>query len=144
MKFWHFAIGALAIGATIGFVWPVAADPLPLDRPVNVNGIDVVCTGIGEGAQHNPDWKTYPIRVEFSNEGAQYLAGAHIALSKDNKQLASFDCSGAWVLLKLTKGTYAVAATLLDHPGDERSATFSPPASGQKRVVLQFPVAAPK
>jgi hypothetical protein len=141
MKFWHFAAVAVAIGVAIGFAWPAAADAIPMDNPATLNGIDVVCTGIGS-AQDDPRWKTYPVRVEFSNGGAQYLAGAHVSLSSGGKQLTAFDCSGSWVLFRVKSGNYKVSATLTDQPGSgERSATFSPPATGQKRVVIQFPVA---
>lgn len=140
MRYWHLALAAVGIGTALGLAWPAAADSLPMDNPVTINGVETVCTGIGS-AQDNPRWKTYPIRVEFSNGGAQYLAGAHVTLKSGGTQLASFDCSGAWVLFRIKPGDYTVSATLTDQPaGGERSATFSPPSSGQKRVVIQFPI----
>ena len=140
MRFWYLALAAVAVGTAVGFAWPAVADPLPMDKPATMNGVEAVCTGIGS-AQDDPRWKAYPVRVEFSNGGAQYLAGAHVKLGSGTTELASFDCSGAWVLFRLKPGNYKVSATLTDQPGGgERSATFSPPASGQKRVVIQFPV----
>src|SRR3954447_2293827 len=140
MKFWHFALAAVSIGSTLSLAWPVSADPLAMDNPTTINGVEVVCTGIGSG-QDDPRWASYPIRVEFSNGGAQYLAGAHVTLRSGAAELASFDCSGSWVLFRLKPGNYKVSASLTDQPGSgERSTTFSPPASGQKRVVIQFPV----
>jgi hypothetical protein len=137
MKLLHsLAAAALFCGSAA----PALAGHMAMDRPVDVNGITTVCTGIGDEAQHDPRWKAYPIRVEFSNGGAQYLSGAHVDL-KDagGKTLASVDCSGAWVLFQLPAGKYSVSATLLYHPEQPaRSASFSPPASGQKRVVLEF------
>ena len=142
VRYWHLALGALALGTVMGFVWPVAADTLPMDNPISIDGTEAVCTGIGS-AQDDPRWKAYPVRVEFSNGGAQYLAGAHVTLSSGGKTLAAFDCSGSWVLFKLKSGSYKVSASLKDEPGaGTRSATFSPPASGQKRVVIQFPMPA--
>jgi hypothetical protein len=144
MKFVHLAVAAVAMGTAAGFYWPAEADPMAMDNPVTMNGIETVCTGIGSG-QDNPAWKTYPIRVEFSNGGAQYLAGAHVELSQGGKTLTSFDCAGSWVLFKLAPGSYKVSAALTRQDGakgDTKSATFSPPASGQKRVVIQFPVTA--
>lgn len=128
---------ALGCGVVAG---PALADSMPMDTPVTVDGIATVCTGIGDDAQNDPRWKAYPIRVEFSNGAAQYLSGAHVTLSDAHgKTLASVDCSGAWVLFQLAQGSYKVFATLLSHPGEPaRSAAFSPPASGQKRVVLEF------
>ncbi len=136
------AVAAIVAGTVAGFVWPASADSIPMDNPTTMNGVETVCTGIGSG-QDNPAWKTYPIRVEFSNGGAQYLAGAHIVLSQGAKTLAAFDCAGSWVLFKVAPGNYKVAATMTGQDkGTTHSAMFSPPASGQKRVVIQFPVQA--
>jgi hypothetical protein len=117
---------------------PALADPMPMDNPVTLNGIETVCTGIAD-SKDDPRWKTYPVRIEFSNGGAQYLAGAHVELSQGSKQLTSLDCSASWVLFKLSPGNYSVTATLLDSNAKPRMAKFSPPKSGQKRIVLRFP-----
>jgi hypothetical protein len=141
MRFVVWAATAIIAGATAGFFWPAQAQSyVSMDNPINVNGIDTVCTGIGDEAQHDPRWAAYPIRIEFSNGGAQYLSGAHVALSAaDGKTMAALDCAGPWVLFKLAPGNYKVDASLLNGQGGGiRSATFSPPATGQKRVVLQF------
>lgn len=130
-----------AFAAVIGCAGaPAFADPLPMDTPITVDGVATVCTGIGEDAQNDPRWKTYPIRVEFSNGAAQYISGAHVTLADaKGKTLVSVDCSGSWVLFQLAPGKYKVSATLTAHPNEPaRSASFSPPASGQKRVVLEF------
>ncbi|MGN6149012.1 MAG: hypothetical protein ACTHPD_10770 [Rhizomicrobium sp.] len=143
MKFIHLAAAAVFIGGAAGFIWPAHAESLPMDTPITVNGIETACSGIGDAPKENPLWKTYPVRVEFSNGGAQYLSGAHVTLSEGGKTLTSFDCSGAWVLFKNLKpgATYKVAATITGQPAGEKSTTFTPPASGQKRVVIQYPVA---
>jgi hypothetical protein len=139
MKFVHWALAAVVIGAAAGLIWPAAADPLPMDNPVTADGVETVCTGIGS-AEDDPRWKGYPVRVEFSNGGAQYLAGVHMTLSGGGKTLAAFDCAGSWVLFKLPPGSYKADANLLyNQGGGTRSVTFSPPASGQKRVIIQFP-----
>jgi hypothetical protein len=129
------AAAALACGAA-----PAFAGSIPMDTPVTVNGITTVCTGIGEDAQQDPRWKAYPIRVEFSNGGAQYLAGATVTL-KDakGKVLSVVDCDGAWVLFQLVPGDYSASATLNGMANvPAASGRFSPPAKGQKRVVLTF------
>ena len=128
---------ALAAGAA-----PALADPLVMDQPISLNGIQTVCTGIGDEAQHDPRWTAYPIRVEFSNGGAQYLSGAHLVLKDSGgKDVTSLDCSGPWVLFQLPAGkSYIAAATFSDDAADgERSAKFTVPDHGQKRVVLAFP-----
>ncbi|HUO91711.1 MAG TPA: hypothetical protein VMU22_02265 [Rhizomicrobium sp.] len=140
MKFVYWAVIAMVAGAVAGFVWPARAQNyVSMDNPIMVNGIDTVCTGIGDEAQHDPRWAAYPIRVEFSNGGAQYLSGAHVSLTQGGKTLAALDCAGSWVLFKLPPGEYRVEASLLNNQGGGvTSAAFSPPAHGQKRVVLQF------
>lgn len=132
---------ALASAAMISSA-SMAASPMPMDSPIMIDGINTVCTGIGDGAQNDTRWASYPIRIEFSNRAAQYLSGAHVVISNaSGKPLSAFDCAGAWVLLQLPAGDYKVTANLLwNQGGGARSASFSPPASGQKRVVLQFPI----
>jgi hypothetical protein len=114
-----------------------------MDTPITVNGIETACSGIGDAPKTDPRWPAYPVRVEFSNGGAQYLSGAHVTLSEGGKTLTSFDCAGSWVLFKNLKpgATYKVAATITGQPAGEKSVNFTPPASGQKRVVIQYPVA---
>src|SRR5437763_7852691 len=77
----------------------------PMDTPTAVGGIGAVCTGVGEEAQ-NPRWLAYPVRIEFSNGGAQYLAGAHVQVTTaGGKPIAGVDCDGPWVLFRLEPGT---------------------------------------
>lgn len=141
MRFLCLAVLAIIAGAVAGFIWPARAQSyVPMDNPISIDGVQTVCTGIGDEAQHDPRWASFPIRVEFSNGGAQYLSGAHVVLlTAGGKSLAALDCAGAWVLFKVGPGDYRIDATLLNNQGGgTRSATFSPPAHGQKRVVLQF------
>jgi len=141
MKFVYLAATAIVAGAVAGFIWPAQAQSyVAMDNPITIDGVDTVCTGIGDEAQHDPRWLTYPIRIEFSNGGAQYLSGAHVVLSSaGGKTLAALDCAGAWVLFKVAPGSYKIDATLLNNQGGgTRSATVSAPAHGQKRVVLDF------
>ena len=116
------------------------ADPLPMDTPTSVDGVRTVCTGVGSG-KDDPRWLSYPVRVEFSNGAAQYLAGAHVTLSGSGRSIASFDCSGSWVLFQLPAGKYNMSAVLAGEPNAEpRSTTFTTSGGGpQKRVEIQFP-----
>ncbi len=139
MRFLYWAAMALVAGGAAGA--PAQAQSfVAMDTPITVNGIETVCTGVGDEAQHDPRWAAYPIRVEFSNDGAQYLSGAHVDLSTaGGKPLAALDCAGSWVLFKLDPGKYRVDATLLyNQGGGTKNAAFVAPATGQKRVVLQF------
>jgi hypothetical protein len=120
---------------------PQGQGAMPMDTPTPIGGIETVCTGVGEQAQ-NPHWLAYPVRIEFSNGGAQYLSGAHVALtSAAGKAVVSVDCGGPWVLFRVNPGSYKVTATLMSQPGGgTASATFTAPRSGQKRVVLDFKI----
>jgi hypothetical protein len=137
MKISNFAVAAVL---TSGIACPVLADSLPMDTPVPVDGIETVCTGIGSG-KDDPRWSEYPVRIEFSNGAAQYLAGVHLTLSGGGRTLTSLECLGSWVLFRLPAGTYKVTAELTSQPGGEpRSTTFTTPGGGpQKRVEVQFP-----
>jgi hypothetical protein len=119
---------------------PGGAPHMPMDRPVSVNGTEAVCTGVGDRAEQDPRWLAYPVRIEFSNKGAQYLSGAHVDLATGSGHtIASVDCDGAWVLFRVPPGIYKVSASLLSQPGGGMArATFAAPASGQKRIVLDF------
>lgn len=133
MEFRNFVLGAAFAGAMAA---PAAADPLPMDSPVTMGGVEAVCTGVGSG-KDDPRWPSYPIKVEFSNGGAQFLSGAHVKVAgADGKAKAEFDCNGPWVLLRVPHGSYHVSATIGDKTHD---ASFSPPDHGQKRVEIQFP-----
>jgi hypothetical protein len=140
-KFLYAALGVMSLSGIAGYFWPASADStIQMDSPVSIGGIQTVCTGIGDDAQHDPRWLAFPIRIEFSNGGAQYLSGAHVELSTaGGKALAALDCAGPWVLFQVGPGSYKVTATLTGQQGGGTStATFSPPAKGQKRVVLGF------
>jgi hypothetical protein len=139
MKINYLVLSILTIGGLTG--WSAKADvPMPMDNPISIDGVQTVCTGIGDEAQHDPRWLAYPVRIEFSNGGAQYLSGAHVVLSSSGgKTIAAVDCEGPWVLFQVGPGNYKVTATLTGQQGaPPASAEFSPPASGQKRVVLDF------
>lgn len=114
-----------------------AAAPLPMDVPVVLGSVETVCTGIGEG-KNDPRWKTYPIRVEFADAQAHYIAGAHVTLADAaGATAAEFDCSGSWVMLSMPR-LYSVTARV----GTEMaSSKFQTPMTGQMRVVLRFPSA---
>jgi hypothetical protein len=97
MRFAHAAIAAFLIGGAAGWFWPAQAQPqqpmpgqqmqgmpqqhMPMDTPVPIGSAHAVCTGVGQGAENDPRWASFPIRLEFSNKGAQYLSGVHLDLS---------------------------------------------------------------
>ena len=136
-------ISLAAAAAFVAFVpgFSAHASPVAMDQPIAIDGIETVCTGIGDEAQHDPRWAAYPVRVEFADKAMHYLSGAHVELrDAGGKTLASLDCAGAWVLFKLAPAKYVVEASLLWEKADTASAPFDAPATGQKRVVLRFNV----
>ncbi len=129
------ALAAIAVASAAP-----AADvtSLPLDTPQTVGGYGVACTGIGQ-TKHDPQWKAYAVRIEFSNALKEYLEGGRITVSSHGKPILSVSCDAPWILLKLPAGEYVVEGTPLNSQAKPRSATFHPPAKGQLRLVLQFP-----
>ncbi len=140
-KAWIAALAALSF-ATAASATPDAkvATVVPLDRTLEVGGVMVGCTGIGQ-TKTDPRWLEFPIRVEFSNPAREYLVGAVVAVSDARGRLVlTVSCEGPWVLLNLHKGaSYKVEAILLERPASApRSATVKA-TNTQQRIVLQFP-----
>ena len=128
----------IAVLALLGATAAAFADPAPMDTPVQMNGLETVCTGVGE-TKDDPKWLAYPIRIEFSNGGAQYLSGATVRISRGSDTVGSLDCPGAWVLLKGAPGEYRVDVTIDNSSAKAVNATFRMGTGGQKRIVLRFP-----
>lgn len=114
------------------------ADSAPMDKPVQMNGLETVCTGVGE-TKDDPQWLAYPVRIEFSNGGAQYLSGATVKITQGSNVVASLDCAGAWVLLKGAPGNYRVDASIDGSSARPVTAPFRMGSGAQKRIVLRFP-----
>ncbi len=129
---------AAICGVALFVTTPALAGPMEMDRPVQMGDLTVACSGIGS-AKDDPQWLTYPIRIEFSNGGAQYLSGAHVMLNRAGKTVADFDCPGAWVLLKGPAGAYRVDASIDGSQAKPVIAPFDMGTGAQKRVVLRFP-----
>jgi hypothetical protein len=140
MKLPHSLAGAVCAACV---VLPTFAAVLPPDAPVKMGDVTAVCSGVGS-AKDDPRWSGYPVKLEFSNAGAQFLSGENVKLMDHaGQQLAEFDCTGPWVLLELPKGSYSVTASIPQQNLGPKSATFETPASGQKRVEIEFPAAPP-
>jgi hypothetical protein len=110
-----------------------------MDAPVKMGAVTAVCGGVGSD-KDNGQWNAYPIKLEFSNGGAQFVSGESVKLTdQTGNQIAAFDCAGPWVLLQLPKGNYGATAMITGSTTAPQSVKFSPPATGQKRVEIQFP-----
>src|SRR6201994_153922 len=108
------------------------------DTPVNINGVEAVCTGVGS-AKDNPAWKAYPVKVVVATSGGADLANAHVTLSQGGKELAGLDCDAPWVLFKAPAGSYTATAAMIGGSGASHSTNFSTSGSGQKEVTIMFP-----
>lgn len=126
------AVGALLASALL---FPAAAQPVLLDMPMMVSGIEVVCTGVSLDAREDPRWSQYSLKLEFAGGDGRYLGGESVTLKKDGKALFSGSCNGPWLLFRLPAGRYAVEATLA---GQSATANALVPSTGQARVVLRF------
>lgn len=126
---------ALAV-ALFGAAPAVAAANLPLNSPTTVEGVEAVCTGIGEDAQRDARWAAYPLKIVFAGKGGQFVTDADVTVSKDGKDLASVHCEGPWVLVKVPAGRYRITGLL---EGQNAQTNAFAPATGQGRVILRFP-----
>ena len=129
------SLAILALAAASG---PALADPMAMDTPVQMNGLETVCTGVGE-TKDDPKWLSYPVRIEFSNGGAQYLSGATVRISHGAETVGSLDCPGAWVLLRGAPGEYRVDVTIDNSSAKAVDASFRMGSGPQKPIVLRFP-----
>jgi hypothetical protein len=113
------------------------------DSPTNINGVEMVCTGVGS-AKDDPRWKAYPVKIVLATTGGADLANAHVTLARSGKTggqtLAETDCNAPWVLFKAPPGKYTATATLIGGSGQSHSASFSTSGSGQKEVNILFNV----
>ena len=125
-------LGTLAL---LGLTSAVAQTDIPLDKPTTVDGVEVVCTGIGDSA-HDPRWAAYPLKIVFAGKGGQFVTDVDVTISHDGKALMTAHCGGAWMLAKLAPGRYELGG-VLDNENASTKAVVS--AKGQGRAILRFP-----
>ena len=111
------------------------------DTPVTINGVEVVCTGVGS-AKDDPRWSAYPVKIVLATTGGANLANAHVSIAKAGKEVVGLDCDAPWVLARPAAGSYSATATLIGGSGMSRTINFTAPSSGQKEVTIAFPLPA--
>lgn len=130
----------LLAGAFLASVSMALADnttALPPDQPVDVNGYQLACTGIGDEAQQDPRWKAFPVRLEFAGGNAQYLADVKASvLDAKGKELFKVSCDSPWLLVKLVPGKYKVVGSFRTFT---KTSNFIAPKKGQARIIVRFP-----
>jgi hypothetical protein len=132
-------MASLALAAAAAVAIALTPTVVPVDGETVVEGVPVACTGIGQ-TKADPKWGAYPVRIEFSNAAREYLRGGEVTVfDAKGAPILAVSCDAPWILLKLPKGAYSLEGRPLDSPAKPRTARFSPPASGQMRLVLAFP-----
>ncbi len=133
-------LAAAALVTTMAFVHLAPADSatyMPSDTPVEINGYELACTGIGDEAQSDPRWKAFPVRMEFAGGNAQYLADVEASVfDTAGNELFRVRCDSPWLLAKLPNAKYRVQGTFRNIT---KSANFVAPKQGQARIIVRFP-----
>jgi hypothetical protein len=109
---------------------------LPFDTPTMIDGVETVCTGIGQDSRVDPRWNAYPLKVVLAGEGGQYLGEAQVNVAAEGETKMDVRCGGPWILLKLEPGRYTVTAAI---NGNTAKSTAYVASTGQGRIVLRFP-----
>lgn len=113
------------------------ANTIPADKPTEVNGINIACSGVGDEAREDPRWAQYAVKIEFANRDAEYLSDIDVTLSQASGEvLVHVRCETPWLLADLPAGKYNVAGTF---NGITKTSKLTAPQTGQARVVIRFP-----
>ena len=127
-----------AVAATFATVM-LANEALAVqDTPATMNGVEVVCTGVGS-AKDDPRWGAYPVKVVLATTSGANLANAHVTLTQAGKTLVQTECDAPWILFRGPAGSYTATATLIGGSGQSHSANFTTSGSGpQKEITITF------
>jgi hypothetical protein len=136
-----FVINAVATSFAVSTLLFASGALAVQDTPVTINGVEVVCTGVGS-AKDDARWSAYPVKIVLATTGGANLANAHVSIAKAGKEIVGLDCDAPWVLARTAPGGYTATATLIGGSGMSRSINFTAPSSGQKEVTISFPVPA--
>lgn len=133
-----FLMTAVAAPSTLTTVM-LASEALAVQgMPTNINGVEVVCTGVGS-AKDDPRWAAYPVKIVLATTGGANLANAHVSLSQNGKDVAGTDCDAPWILFKPKAGSYTATASLIGGGGRSSSQNFTTTGSGpQKEITNTF------
>jgi hypothetical protein len=126
------------LAATAGlFVYSSSAFAVQ-DTPSTVNGVEMVCTGVGS-AKDDPRWSAYPVKIVLATRSGDDLANAHVSLIHQGRSIAQTDCDAPWVLFKPPAGSYTATAVLIGGNSRAHSASFTTTGSGtQKEITITF------
>jgi len=134
-----FLMAATAAGFAFATMMMMADEAAAVqDMPTTVNGVEMVCTGVGS-AKDDPRWAAYPVKIVLSTPGGANLANAHITLAKGSQEVAALDCDAPWILFKPPAGSYTATATLIGGTRTAHANFATSGSGGQKEVTLVFP-----
>ena len=140
MKRSKLVTGALVL-CSVSFADPALAASvrnLPIDRPQQIDNIQLACTGVGSREQHNPDWNNYAVKLETVGGYGQYLADERVSLrGRNGTVLADARCGAPWLVMQLDPGRYS--ATVDVAGATTKHVSFTAPARGQRDVIVRFP-----
>jgi hypothetical protein len=134
--FWFAVSTAVMTVLFVARTVQAAEGDLTLDQPATIGGVQAACTGVGEDARSDPQWKAYPLRVEVAGAGGQFLGDMTVSV-KGKATDISVRCSGPWALFQVPTGQYRVTVSL--GGGAQKNTTARVGSSGQSRVILHFP-----
>lgn len=127
------AASALLLSGVVALAQTVR---VPVDKPMDVGGTHVACTGVGTDDRDNPQWSAYPFKLELAVPNGALLGETDVTVSGGDKPPIAVHCAGPWVLFQLPAGHYSVSATT---SGATKTASVDVPSSGQKSITLEFP-----
>jgi hypothetical protein len=136
----RFSLSVLVLSCSLagGVLAADAESPvvLPFDTPTMVDGVEAVCTGIGQDSRADPRWNAYPLKVVLAGEGGQFLGAADVNVAAQGETRMDVRCGGPWVLFKLEPGRYAITAKI---NGNTAKSIANVSSAGQGRIILRFP-----
>lgn len=116
---------------------PVFAKDFEISDTVKKKGgITYLCSGIGE-SKNDPRVSSFPLKIVFATNSGALYSDVNVRIYDEQKK-AIFEnfCDGAWLLVQLSPGAYAVTAT--DPKGLSRSCNVNV-ATSQTQCTLRWP-----
>jgi hypothetical protein len=135
-------LGVSICVAMLTAAYPLEGVALTQDKLSTIDGMQVVCTGVGS-AKSNPRWSSFPVKLVFANRRGEFTAGENVDIRQGDRSVLRTSCDAPWLLLSPAAGHYQVSATLSGQSGVRRaSGAFSTSGEGiQRTVTLEFPTA---
>jgi hypothetical protein len=110
---------------------------LPRNIPVDVRGVQVVCTGLDPATRDDRRWEAYPLKLEFQGADGRLIAFAQVSINDmRGRNIISVRCPSSWLLLGLPAGDYK--ASVAAAQGEMNDLGFVVPREGQKSVMVRL------